>query len=93
LESKKLYHEPDDHIALELEFVAHLTALALQASQNDEMDSYTDLLKARQDFLSQHLLQWCFDWCTKVDENAEGLFYKGISNLIRGAMYALAETD
>ena len=36
LQVVKLHKEPDDHIGLELEFVAHLANLALQAIRSEK---------------------------------------------------------
>ncbi|MDR1185659.1 MAG: molecular chaperone TorD family protein [Coriobacteriales bacterium] len=89
LESKKLHHEPDDHIALELEFVSFLTDSAVRQLQEGDSVAAETFLGARSDFLSSHLLRWCFDWCQTVDENAKGLFYQGIAKLVAGTMKEL----
>ncbi len=89
VESKKLYHEPDDHISLELEFISHLTNMAIKALEQDDGEKARQLLDARAEFLEKHLLRWAFTWCTMVKENAGGLFYRGVAHLVCGVLREL----
>jgi len=91
LASEKLHQEPDDHIGLELAFLAHLAYLGLQAcDQNDEI-ALQKSLAAQREFLSNHLGLWVLKWCSLVEQNARTGFYKGLSCLTRGAVSTLAE--
>ena len=92
LEPEKLYREPDDHIGLEMSFVAHLTSEALQALEDDDPEKFEELIQARGQFLSEHLLKWGFDWCELVIENASTDLYLGAAYLIRGALASMAES-
>jgi TorA maturation chaperone TorD len=89
LESKRFHHEPDDHMALELEFVSFLTDSAAQQLQENDCAAAEALLEARFGFLSEHLLRWCYDWCRAVNENAEDLFYQGMAKLVAGVLKEL----
>ncbi|MBN1535405.1 MAG: molecular chaperone TorD family protein [Anaerolineales bacterium] len=91
LESEKIFKEPDDHIGLELSFVAYLTKLALQALVEQDKEKFEQLLKAQSIFLHEHLLAWGYDWCELMMDNAETDFYKGLALLIQGALTAMAE--
>lgn len=91
LEPEQLYHEPDDHIGLELIFVAQLTGQALQAHDEGKEQDFSALLEARQQFLSEHPLKWGFAWCDLVKANAQTDFYKGLGYLTRGALLSLAQ--
>ncbi|HSO27591.1 MAG TPA: molecular chaperone TorD family protein, partial [Anaerolineales bacterium] len=44
LEVENLYHEPDDHIGLELLFLAHLAELSVAALEEGEQTEFADLL-------------------------------------------------
>ena len=91
LEPEKLYHEPDDHIGLEMTFLAHLGSQALQAIESDDQEKLGALLEARQDFLGEHLLKWGAAWCDLVIEHAHTDFYHGVARLTRGAFSAIAQ--
>lgn len=89
LVSEKIYKEPDDHIGLEISFVAHLTKLALNSLEEQDENKFAQLLDAQREFLAAHLLRWGPYWCTLVYHNAQTDFYKGISLLTQGALISL----
>ena len=91
LASKKLHNEPDDHIALEISFIAHLASLSLEALSTDDQTVLEKTLKAQHDFLEEHLLQWAPTWCDLVYQNAQTDFYKGTALLLKGALMELKE--
>jgi putative dimethyl sulfoxide reductase chaperone len=91
LESERLYREPDDHIGLELIFVAHLATLALNALEAQDHEAFENYLQAQRDFLSEHLLRWGPAWARLVRKNAETDFYRGLAYLTRGALATMAE--
>lgn len=86
LESDKVYHEPDDHIGLELEFVAHLARLALLALGKDDQDQYRAAIDAQRQFIAQHLGRWVSGWCGQVETHANTAFYRGVAMLTRGSV-------
>lgn len=73
---------PDDHIALELEF---LLLLEERATQDDEAWA------ARDRFLKEHLLQWLSPFTSLVEDEAESLYFRGIARLLRGFVGAAVE--
>jgi len=92
VESEKLYKEPDDHIGLELSFLAHLATLGLQALEENDEVKFEQTLQAQRQFISEHPLKWAPRWCELVEENAKTDFYRGLAKLIRGALFSLAES-
>lgn len=84
LQVDQLYHEPDDHIAYELEFMAALSSRAAEALREGRDDEARTFLDAKDAFLTGHLQTWAFKWCDLVDEHASTDFYRGISLLVRG---------
>jgi len=84
LQIDKLHHEPDDHIAYELEFVATLCARAAEALAGNSGDEAKTILDAKDAFFTNHLSTWAFKWCDLMDENAKTDFYRGIALLVRG---------
>lgn len=88
LESVKLYHEPDDHIGLELAFISHLAGLAVRAYEEDD-PKFAELLEAQKTFLSEHTLKWVAGWTSLVLEHARTDFFKGVAMVVRGVMKEL----
>ena len=91
LQAERINREPDDHIGLELSFVAHLAKQALQAVDQNDKQAYEDLLQAQRDFLNEHLLRWAPVWAKLVKQNAETDFYRGLAHLTHGALLEAAD--
>lgn len=91
LELENLHKEPDDHIALEMAFVAHLASSVVQALEIGDEEECERLLQAQREFADVHLLKWAAVWCQQVIENAHTDFYQGIALLTRGALAELAQ--
>jgi TorA maturation chaperone TorD len=85
LEMKKLHSEPDDHIGLELEFLAHLAKLGAAASQQTGQ-APGELLDAQRAFMAEHLMRWAPVWCGQVRDQARSNFYRGIALFTRGVL-------
>ena len=62
LQNEKLHHEPDDHIGLELSFLAYLAQLSLQALEQNDTIKLDQLLRDQQAFLTEHPLRWAQAW-------------------------------
>lgn len=90
LQSEKMYQEPDDHIGLELEFVAHLARLGLAATEKNDTAAFEESIKAQRDFLTEHLFRWAPSWCDLVEKNAQTDFYRGMARLCKGVVSELA---
>jgi TorA maturation chaperone TorD len=91
LEPENLHKEPDDHIALEMAFIAHLASLSVHSLEKGEEQECEKLLRAQRDFANEHLLKWAAVWCQQVFENARTDFYRGIALLTRGALAELGQ--
>ena len=90
LESEKIHKEPDDHLGLELTFIAHLAQLGLQALDNEDDSEFQRTLDAQRKFLTEHTLRWAFEWADLVEEFSKTTFYQGIGFLVRGALIETA---
>lgn len=91
LESEKLYKEPDDHIGLELSFLAHLAKQGLVALDENDMPKLEKILQAQRQFISEHLLKWISRWHNLINKHAATDFYLGIAHLTHGSLLAIAE--
>ena len=90
LEPEKLYSEPDDHIGLELAFLAHLARRGLRALEEGDRETFDELLRSQRAFLHAHPLKWVGPWCAQVEEHAATGFYRGIALLTRGMLATMA---
>lgn len=86
---EKLNKEPDDHIGLELEFMAHLSQEALEAFQSGEDGMH--LIDGTEQFLHEHLEQWVSEFCDDVEEGAQTDFFLGLAKVTRGWLEVDAE--
>lgn len=64
----------EDHIAIELQFMAQLSE-----GDNAVADS--------REFLSEHILKWADLFCADIEKYAETGFYKGVAALTRGYLH------
>ena len=78
--------EPDDHIGLEMRFIAYLCALGLAAlDQNDPVALERILAECRR-FLDEHLLQWAPACLSLVQQHAQTAYYRGCAQLALGCL-------
>lgn len=90
LEVINLKKEPDDHIGLELMFVAHLAGLGVAALEAENAPKFEEMLAAQRAFLAKHLFLWVPLWCEQILEFARTDFYRGLALVIRGALTELS---
>ncbi|MDR2503264.1 MAG: molecular chaperone TorD family protein [Deltaproteobacteria bacterium] len=78
--------EPDDHIALELEFMWRLAArsgaLLENGGSGDALASFVSLCNAQRDFLETHLLRWAPQSFALQLPHAHTDLYAGLARLI-----------
>lgn len=86
LRIENLHREPDDHIGLELGFLARLAQLTVAALVDENDDAVHELVRDQSTFLNDHLLRWAPQWCDKVQEHAATDFYRGLAALVRGTL-------
>ncbi len=76
------YKEPEDHIAVELQFMAYLCRRTIEALNNGGViDEARKYLEIQHDFLSEHLATWAPALAKDILKNAESDFYKEVANL------------
>lgn len=91
LETIEYQREPDDHIGLELLFMAHLAGLGLAACEAGDLERLNEIFEAQRGFLSAHLLRWGPLWCSLVEEHAQTNFYRGLALVLHGALLEMAK--
>ena len=101
LKVRKMYHQfgvqasqenrfPDDHIGLELEFMAYLcrTYLTHQSTlAEDSLPTSQEWLAAQASFIEEHLLLWVPDFTRRQIESASTAFYRGLAYLLNGFIF------
>lgn len=78
--------EPVDHFGLELQFVAHLCAIGVEAEDKNRPDIRDVVIAEIRTFLNEHLLKWAPAFIQKVIENADSDYYRGAAHLALGCL-------
>jgi TorA maturation chaperone TorD len=73
------FHEPEDHLAVELEFMAYLCQKAMAAMEAGDRAGAAAALRQQKEFLQKHLLVWVPAFCRDVQQAAETGFYRGLA--------------
>ena len=90
VQAPALHREPDDHLALELDFLAALSERAVEAAARGDGEQLEGCLRAQQAFLRDHLLAWAPACLALVERHAETDYYRGAARLTRGSLAASA---
>lgn len=85
LEVDALSHEPDDHLAYELLFVARLFEVAGAKMDDGDKTGASEVLGDLGSFTSRHLLMWLPMWVPLVVRHARADFYPGYARLVLDA--------
>lgn len=78
--------EPEDHIGLELLFVAHLCALGLQAIEQGNSNTFDLVFNGLRNFYVEHLRQWADQCLARVQQHAKTTYYQGVATLASGCI-------
>ncbi len=87
METRRSNVEPDDHIGLELRFMAHLNGLALFAIDKGDTNLIIEAVEATGRFLTEHLLQWSPEFLGLVMKSANTVYYRAVAQLTLGCLY------
>ncbi|MGE4466090.1 TorD/DmsD family molecular chaperone [Sphaerochaeta sp.] len=72
---------PEDHIYIELEFMAILCGKAQQAMDEGDTASLKILLDEQRQFVQKHLMNWVPQFCDDVEKHSMTNFYKGLAKV------------
>ncbi len=78
--SKDMFHTMNDHIGLELEFMAVLCEEELLACQTDNADRVAMSRRDQNEFLCTHL-KWAGAFCMDISKYAQSEFYQAVGKL------------
>ncbi|MCC6766266.1 MAG: molecular chaperone TorD family protein [Deltaproteobacteria bacterium] len=82
---------PEDHLALELEFVSVLALKEAWARSGGETEALAVTRDATAKFLADHLGTWIDAWCTALAEQGAPDFYVALGEAVRCAVRAECE--
>lgn len=73
--------EPDDHFAVELEFMAELIYRQIQCINSKQFEESSFLMKEQTAFLNLHLIKWTSLFTQSVIEGSQTSYYKALAYL------------
>lgn len=91
LEKVGKFTEPEDHIALELQFMAHLSGKTSEALKSKDRVAADKYLEVQRDFLNEHLEKWVPKLVVDIKKGARREFYKAIAKITEGYVKTDAE--
>lgn len=86
------FNEPEDHIAIELEFMSYLCQRTIEAMEKGDKEGSLAYLKKQGDFLGKHLMVWVPDFCEDLEKATRSDFYKGIAGITKDYLNLEQET-
>ena len=78
------WHQPQDYIGVELDFMRLLCSREFEVYEKQEKKSIVEVVKTEKSFIEHHLGAWAFKFCEKMDEQAREDYYRGIAKLTIG---------
>ncbi|MDR0454531.1 MAG: molecular chaperone TorD family protein [Deferribacteraceae bacterium] len=78
------FTEPEDHIAFELEFMAHLCDRAAKAVQSKDFETLRANMVKQKAFLENNLNKWVPGFCDDVIRIAREDFYRALAMITKG---------
>ena len=81
-EAQEYRHVPDDHLAIELDFLAALAQDALDACDAGDAQRAQDAFDAGTSFLKSHLSQWVGEFASDLRERDGSPFYCAVADAI-----------
>lgn len=74
------FHEPEDHLAVELAFMATLAERTATFLREGCEEAATETVQQQLTFAQGHLLNWLDRFCADLRKAAEGSFYASLAN-------------
>jgi TorA maturation chaperone TorD len=78
------FAEPEDHVALELRFMAHLCEKVGAALLENDLPKAKRYFEIQRDFLNEHLGKWVPELAADVMRMAKNEFYKSVAKITKG---------
>jgi len=78
------FPEPEDHLSLELAYMAHLSHRSLSLTETGKGEGVAKYYRYQRDFLKDHLLTWGPRFTRGLSEISPSTFYKALAFLLEG---------
>ena len=78
------FSEPDDHLSLELAYMAHLSHWTFSSIETGKEEEVEKFHQYQRDFLKGHLLPWIPHFVRGLSEVSSSTFYKALAYLLEG---------
>jgi TorA maturation chaperone TorD len=72
----------DDHIGIELDFMAKLAERVVESNARGNMPAVREALAASKEFLDEHLLEWVPKFVDTFNDTPHGSFYGKVAELL-----------
>ena len=79
---KNLYQMPDDHIAIELDFLYYVTERYLELSEVGKHTEAENFLGLRHHFLMDHFVLWAPAFANRILESTSEDYFKGAASFL-----------
>ena len=83
-EKEKGFREPEDHVAVEFDFMAKLCRWTAKTLDDGEIDKAIAYVNLQKEFLRDHLNLWVPKLCQELEKAAASTLYKGLAHLTKG---------
>jgi TorA maturation chaperone TorD len=83
-EKDKDFPEPEDHVAVEFEFMAKLCRWTSKTLDDGEVEKGMAYLNLQKEFLTDHMNKWVPLLCQELEKTATLPFYKALAHLTKG---------
>lgn len=85
------FPEPEDHLSVELSYMANLCRLVIDSAENRRREEITRYCIYQKTFLQDHLMTWVPDFFKSLLEADPSTFYSAIAHLLKGFISLDAE--
>jgi TorA maturation chaperone TorD len=82
LAARNALKEPEDHIAIELEYLAELQKKCLTAVKKRDRCEVLRMIHLEQEFLEDHLLVWASEFCQRIKEGSRMEFFMALADVL-----------
>jgi TorA maturation chaperone TorD len=83
-EKEKGFPDPEDHIAVEFEFMATLCRWTSKTLEKEDVENALAYFNLQREFLRDHIMRWVPQLCEKLRDAATSSYYKGLADLTDG---------
>jgi TorA maturation chaperone TorD len=83
-EKDRTFKEPEDHVAVEFDFMANLCKWTSKTLDDGDVDAAIRYLNLQKEFLENHITRWVPALCDELSKTANSSFYRALAHLANG---------